>query len=122
MSALLSDVDTSLLGTGTLRSRLADEFPHPNLTAVEIAQQLGYNHLYGVLSPVIRHPIPRSVLEQLEIRFHQLILADIAFHELSRYVVLPPLDALTELESPEMRFSTAWLYGGPAEDKVWPTR
>ena len=32
-----------------------------------------WNHLYGILSPIIRHPVPPKVLVALQDALHQLI-------------------------------------------------
>ncbi|OXV11719.1 hypothetical protein Egran_00520 [Elaphomyces granulatus] len=89
----------------TLRTRWSDPiFEYHDLTAVEIAQQMGFTQLYEALSPVIRHPIPPTTLIRLQDQFHSIIRNDLSNEDWARYLVLPDLNALTELEHPEMWF------------------
>ncbi|EAW09753.1 uncharacterized protein ACLA_039690 [Aspergillus clavatus NRRL 1] len=88
------------LPTGKTRS----EFRYHDLTAVEIAHELGYSELWDILTPVIHHFLPAKVLIELEIQFHQLIHAELADPSISKNLRLPQLVVLTELENPEMWF------------------
>lgn len=80
------------------------EFRYPDLTAVEIAREVGYSDLWGILTPVVRHYVPARVLIDLEQRFHELVHAELAGFALLKYLRLPQLVVLTELENPEMWF------------------
>lgn len=95
---------------GTLRTKWSDtNFEYRNLTAVEIARDLGYTHLYKILSPVIFHPFPPTDLLALQEMFHKMITEDLNGHEYTSLLNLPDLTALTELESPEMCFPLPFL-------------
>lgn len=89
-----------------MRTRYAEPalFPHVNLTAAEIARDLGYSHLYNILSPLIRHNVPSKALEVLQNRFHELIRDQLGHEVTSEHLYLPELVPLTELEIPEMWF------------------
>ncbi|KAK1814275.1 hypothetical protein LTR12_011320 [Friedmanniomyces endolithicus] len=82
----------------------SDELPYRNMTALEMAQVLGYRNLFSALSPVIHHAIPSSVLQALQRRFHSLIESDVALLPQHYPLRLPELELLTELENPEMYF------------------
>ncbi|EAW21388.1 uncharacterized protein NFIA_065520 [Aspergillus fischeri NRRL 181] len=80
------------------------EFRYQDLTAVEIARELGYSDLWEILTPVIRHFVPARVLMDLEQKFHELIHAELAGLAHLKYLRLPQLVVLTELENPQMWF------------------
>ncbi|KAK0935873.1 hypothetical protein LTR29_012572 [Friedmanniomyces endolithicus] len=82
----------------------SDELPYRNMTALEMAQVLGYRNLFNALSPVIHHAIPPSVLQALQRRFHSLIEGDMALLPQQYPLRLPELELLVELENPEMYF------------------
>ncbi|KAK1073934.1 hypothetical protein LTR12_001341 [Friedmanniomyces endolithicus] len=82
----------------------SSELPYRNMTALEMAQVLGYRNLFSALSPVIHHAIPSSVLQALQRHFHSLIESDIALLPQQYSLRLPELELLTELENPEMYF------------------
>ena len=44
-----------------------------NHTPLEIAKTFRYSHLYEILAPVIRHPVPAKTLITLENALHELI-------------------------------------------------
>ncbi len=46
---------------------------HYDFTPLELAQDLGWDHLYRVLAPVIRHPVPADILQALQERLHRRI-------------------------------------------------
>ena len=62
---------------------------------------MGHLHLVAILAPVIYHPVPHKTLARLEERFHEMIRGD---YEQVFNLVLPELEALTELKVPEMWF------------------
>ncbi|KAF7157872.1 hypothetical protein CNMCM5623_002306 [Aspergillus felis] len=80
------------------------EFRYQDLTAVEIAREVGYSDLCDILTPVIRHFVPPRVLLDLEQKFHELIHAELAGFAHLEHLRLPQLVVLTELENPEMWF------------------
>jgi hypothetical protein len=93
-------------GSGTLRTRCADEktFPFRDMTAVEMARALGLSDLFDILSPVIRYNIPFRTLNTLETNFHDIIGADLGDFVTNEYLRLPELVILTELEAPFMLY------------------
>jgi hypothetical protein len=88
------------------------------LTPLEIAQELGHIDLFEILSPIIRHPLPRAVLEALERNFHVLIKSDLEKCDFAKYLNLPSMDVLTELETPEMWFPIPYLPGNKWKEMV----
>ncbi|EXJ96338.1 hypothetical protein A1O1_01464 [Capronia coronata CBS 617.96] len=83
----------------TLRSFSAQEFNYPDLTALEIAIALEQDHLFDILAPVVRQPVPALVLDKLEMHFHGLIAEQIGSGRIRNHkIYLPPLEPLTELE------------------------
>jgi len=90
---------------GTLPTKKTKgEFRYQDLTAVEIARELGYSDLWEILTPVIRHFVPARILMNLEQKFHELIHAELAGFAHLKYLRLPQLVVLTELENPQMWF------------------
>ncbi|RHZ66867.1 uncharacterized protein CDV56_105112 [Aspergillus thermomutatus] len=85
-------------------ARTKGEFRYQDLTAVEIAREVGYSDLWDILTPVIRHFVPARVLIDLEQKLHELIHTELAGFALPKYLRLPQLVVLTELENPEMWF------------------
>ena len=94
------------LSAGTLRTVWTDaqEFSHSDLTPIEMARELGYSHMFDVLSPVIRHNIPARTLDSLQRKLHGLITRDLGSRDEGKFLRLPELVVLTELELPEMWF------------------
>ncbi|KAJ5283309.1 hypothetical protein N7505_001289 [Penicillium chrysogenum] len=85
------------------------EFQFSDLTASEIARELGYDDIYSILAPVVKHALPAATLTFLQAKFHELLwaeLEDCGPLPLGG-IRLPPLAALTELERPEMWFPLA---------------
>ncbi|KAK0810728.1 hypothetical protein LTR75_005456 [Friedmanniomyces endolithicus] len=82
----------------------SSELPYRNMTALEMAQVLGYRSLFSALSPVIHHAMPSSVLQALQRRFHSLIESDVVLLPQQYSLRLPELELLTELENPAMYF------------------
>ncbi|GFF36875.1 hypothetical protein IFM46972_05035 [Aspergillus udagawae] len=90
---------------GTLpTNKSKGEGRYEDLTAVEIAREVGYSDLWDILTPVIRHFVPPRVLLDLEEKFHALIHAELAGFAHLEHLRLPQLVVLTELENPEMWF------------------
>ena len=88
----------------TLRTQWTDEFSYPDLTPLELAQELGYESLYNILSPIIRQPVPAKTLEVLQEKFHVLITDDLGDRVGKEHIRLPVLEVLIELKCPQMWF------------------
>lgn len=99
---------------GTLRSQWTPGFSYPNMTALEMAQDLGYQTLYSILSPVIHQPVPADILAVLQDKFHDLIRKDLGDRVEQEYINLPVLEVLTELELPQMWFPVKFHKFSPA--------
>ena len=74
------------------------------MKAIEITRGLGYDDIYSVVAPVIKHTLPAATLTALQAKFYELLRAEL---EECRPLVpgsirLPLLATLTELEHPEM--------------------
>lgn len=91
---------------GTLRTNWTNpkEFLHRDMTAIEMAREMGYSHLYNILSPIIRHNLPPMALHCLQKQFHDIIRTDLGLQGEANDIRLPELVVLTELEVPEMWF------------------
>lgn len=74
------------------------------MTPLELAQDLGYQSLFDILSPVIHQTIPAETLHGLQRRFHDLIISDLGDRVQREHIRLPILEVLTELEEPFMWF------------------
>ncbi len=74
------------------------------MTAVEIAREHGYSHLFELLAPMIRNPVPHHTLERLQQRFHAMIRNDLSGFSNQEHLRLPELIVLTEMATPEMWF------------------
>jgi hypothetical protein len=82
-----------------------NEFRFPDMTAGEIARELGFSYLSNILVPVIRHYIPARILLDLQDKLHSLIRKDLDDEAIPiEYLRLPELIVLTELQEPEMWF------------------
>lgn len=96
-----------LTTTGTLRTawtKKNDGLSHRDQTAAEIARDMGYSDLYDILCPIIRHPIPFTVLDRLQQQLHTLLRELISDATLESTLRLPELSVITELETPMLRF------------------
>jgi hypothetical protein len=91
---------------GTIRSTKTEphEFRYLDMTAGEIARELGSSSLYQILAPVVFNHVPYSTLEKLQEYLHQIIREDVSWIAGSQYLRFPDLSVLTELEIPEMLF------------------
>jgi hypothetical protein len=89
-----------------MRTAWADpaELLYPDLTAGEIARELGSAYMYELLTPRIQNSLPASALQKLQDGFHELIRGDFTFVKDHQYLRLPNLSPLTELDVPEMWF------------------
>ncbi|KAI9651883.1 MAG: hypothetical protein M1829_002119 [Trizodia sp. TS-e1964] len=96
----------------TLRTKWNSEFLYVDMTALDLAQELGYKALYSILSPVIRNTVPKKTLDALQEKFHHLIVSDISPRQ--EHLYLPVLEVLTEMEVPQMWFPVKFLTNSPA--------
>ena len=101
-------VDT---GTETLRTRNS-EFGYPNLTPLELAHEMEVFHLYDILSPVIKRPLPPDMLKRIEYNFHGLICSEVGQRVEAEKLYLPVLEALTELDGETVWFPIKFGYPG----------
>lgn len=105
-SAQSAIVDT---GTETLRTRKS-EFGHPNLTPLELAHEMEVYHLYDILRPVIKRPLPPDTLQRIEYNFHRLIRSEIGRCVDTAKLYLPALEVLTELDGEAVWFPIKFGY------------
>ncbi|KAL4760920.1 uncharacterized protein BDW70DRAFT_168414 [Aspergillus foveolatus] len=90
------------------------EFQYADLTPAEIAHVLGYDDIYGILAPVVRHVVPARTQTLLQTKFNELLLSELADRAQfpAGCIRFPPLSVLTELEHPEMWFPLGFLQRG----------
>ena len=88
----------------TLRTRTS-EFEHPNMSPLELAYDMEVTHLYPILSPVIKRPLPPETMQRLQYNFHRLIRSEVGVRVDSERLYLPVVEALTELDVGE----TVWF-------------
>ena len=92
--------------TGTFRTAKISEddpLPHPDMTAAEIAQSMGYSDLFDALAPIVCHSLPPTVQDRLQSQLHWLLKDLVRDHSVLQ-LRLPELSVLTELENPVMWF------------------
>lgn len=92
---------------GTLRTaRTSEDDPlsYWDMTAAEIAREMGYQDLLDILAPVVRHCLPAETLRHLQQQLHGLLKDLISNDSLLLQLQLPELVVLTELENPVMWF------------------
>jgi hypothetical protein len=65
---------------------------------------MGYQELYMLLCPTIRHPLPPQVLARLQDQLHTLLKTLINDARLSSVLRFPEVSVLTELNNPLLRF------------------
>lgn len=82
------------------------------MTPLDLAQELGYQPLYNILSPVIRQTVPTKTLYALQKKFHYLIWNDLNHRQ--EHLYLPVLEVLTEMEVPQMWFPVKFHIHSPA--------
>jgi hypothetical protein len=79
---------------------------------LDIALRGGHTHLTGLLTPVVRHPVPTDVLHALQEHFHGVVRGRASHLVDEQRLRLPELDVLTELDAPDMWFPVPGMYGG----------
>ncbi|KAJ7814550.1 hypothetical protein B0H14DRAFT_3747511 [Mycena olivaceomarginata] len=93
---------------GTLRTIKSDT-TLPDLTPLDIARQFRHIHLYDILAPVIRHPLPSKTILKLEESLHNVIQTECKLNaeavemgkSATRY---PEVTVLTEMVIPLIWF------------------
>ncbi|KAJ4418024.1 hypothetical protein N0V85_001598 [Neurospora sp. IMI 360204] len=95
----------------TLRTRTS-EFGYPNLTPLELAHEMAVFHLYDILSPVVKRPLPPDTLQRIEYNFHRLIRSEVGQRVDAEKLNLPVLEALTELDGETVWFPIKFGYPG----------
>jgi hypothetical protein len=79
---------------------------------VEIARDMGFEHLSPILEPVFRIQVPLSILQQIQRHFHEIIRSR-SKGLVERYSLrLPELEPLLELDAPDVWFAVPGMYGG----------
>ncbi|KHE82483.1 hypothetical protein GE21DRAFT_10016 [Neurospora crassa] len=94
-----------------LRTRKS-EFGHPNLTPLELAHEMEVYHLYDILRPVIKRPLPPDTLQRIEYNFHRLIRSEIGQCVDTAKLYLPVLEVLKELDGEAVWFPIKFGHPG----------
>ncbi|MCJ1254365.1 hypothetical protein MMC24_002180 [Lignoscripta atroalba] len=84
--------------------RTARTIEDPDKTPLDVARKHGWQHLYGILAPVIRHTLPPNTLAALQNHFHHLVHSKDQGSVIGPGVRLPDLSLLTEFEEAELWF------------------
>ena len=98
------DVVKRLISMGAWRMARTHREPQKDMTPLDLARSVGYEHLYEVLSPVSRHTILPSTILALQQQLHLLIRHEAKADDRLRYLRLPDLTVLLESEVMEMWF------------------
>lgn len=69
-------------------------------------------HLYDILSPVVKRPLPADTLQRIEYNFHRLIRSEAGQRVDAEKLNLPVLEALTELDGETVWFPIKFGYPG----------
>lgn len=69
-------------------------------------------HLYDILSPVVKRPLPPDTLQRIEYNFHRLIRSEVGLRVDAEKLYLPVLEALTELDGETVWFPIKFGYPG----------
>ncbi len=80
--------------------------------ALDVAERRGHRHLHAVLAPVLHHQLPSAELLQMQAHFHAVIRGRIDEPLPDHGLRLPELEALLELERPQMWFPVPGMCGG----------
>lgn len=103
------EVVRQLVVMGAWRTARAVRAPYQDMTPLDIARSAGFDHLYEVLSPVIRHTVAPQTILGLERKIHELIRHNEAVESRLAGLRLPDLSVLLELEVMEMWFPVTAL-------------
>ena len=98
-----------LILQGAWRLARAIRAPYEGMTPLDVARSSGFEHLYEILSPVIKHTVPPKTLVVLEQKLHDLILREEGTDDRLAGLRLPDLSVLLELEIMEMWFPVTAL-------------
>ncbi|KAL0468339.1 hypothetical protein QR685DRAFT_573632 [Neurospora intermedia] len=69
-------------------------------------------HLYDILQPVIKRPLPPGTLQRIEYNFHRLICSEIGQRVDTAKLYLPALEVLTELDGEAVWFPIKFGHPG----------
>jgi hypothetical protein len=69
-------------------------------TPLDVAKEFGWAHLYSLLTPVVHHTIPASVLLGLQKQVNQVFT--MAFPSATERFRVPQVEILTELKDPQL--------------------
>jgi hypothetical protein len=75
-----------------------------DVTPLELAYDLGETHLHEILCPVIRNPVPKTIIAKLQQSFHELIKEEAGDLVDTSKLCLPLLEPLTELKNEAVWF------------------
>ena len=103
------NVVKQLIEMGAWRLARATKAPHRDQTPLDVARSAGFEHLYEILSPVIRHTIPFKTMFALEQQLHTLVRREAEVDDRLSKLRLPDLNVLLELEVMEMWFPVTAL-------------
>ena len=98
------DVVKRLISMGAWRMARTLREPEKDMTPLDIARSAGFEHLYEILSPLIKHTIPFVTILALEQQLHILIQHEAEADERLKNLRLPDLTVLLEFEVMEMWF------------------
>jgi hypothetical protein len=70
------------------------------LTPLDLAKRFGWAHLYSLLTPVVHHTLPASVLVGLQTQLDEVF--EKAFPGATKHFRIPQVEILTELEYPQL--------------------
>ncbi|KAL9116920.1 MAG: hypothetical protein Q9187_006550 [Circinaria calcarea] len=103
------EVVRQLVAMGAWRTARAVRVPRQDMTPLDIARSAGFDHLYEVLSPVLRHTLASRTIYGLERKLYELIRHNEAVESRLAGLRLPDLSVLLELEAMEMWFPVTAL-------------
>jgi len=83
-----------------------------NQTALDIAKEQRYDHLYAALEPEPKIDVADGVMAELEKNFHSLIMSRADFLVQKHSLRLPQLDMILECEKLTGYFPVVGMYGG----------
>lgn len=73
-------------------------------------------HLYDILQPVIKRPLPPGTLQRIEYNFHRPICSEIGQRVDTAKLYLPALEVLTELDGEAVWFPIKFGHPGAVRD------
>ena len=103
-----ADIVGRLIGLGAFRTLRNARGERP----VDIAARQGHQHLMGALAPQLKHRVPLATLLKIQAHFHAVIRGSAENLIKEHALRLPELEALLELDRPQMWFPIPGMYGG----------